>query len=280
MSISVTLFTLFFLVTCRWCGQSTTGQKGHVKCLQPAQQMLLTLIRLKNNNAVFQLSHMFGVSEGTISEIFTTWVNMLYHVLKRLFHLPPKHKVMEKSAPCYGAWKNLVIVIDCTEIFIESPSNLQANKEVYSNYKQHDTAKFLVGTSPNMCVIFVSQAWGGRASDKTITLASQDLIDWLSPGDMVMSDKGFLVGQELAKRKVKLLMPPFKGSDRSQFTNAEIEHSGNVSKARVHVERLIGRIKTFEILQGIMKITMLDMLGAIFSVCSYLVNFQATITKY
>ena len=43
----------------------------------------------------------------------------------------------------------------------------------------------------------------------------------LEAGDTVMSDKGFLVGQDLGKKKVKLVMPPFKGSDRSQFTNTE-----------------------------------------------------------
>jgi hypothetical protein len=74
---------------------------------------------------------MFGVSEGTACEIFTTWVNMLHAVLRKMFHLPPKHKVKECIAPCYREWKNLVVVLDCTEIFIESPSKLQANKEVF-----------------------------------------------------------------------------------------------------------------------------------------------------
>jgi hypothetical protein len=69
------------------------------------------------------------------------------------------------------------------------PKNLETNKQVYSNYKQHDTAKFLVGSSPQVCVIYVSSGWGGRASDKNITLNSEDLLEWLRPGDTVMSEK-------------------------------------------------------------------------------------------
>ena len=197
-------------------------------------------------------------------------------------HLSPctKINIKGRAAPCYSLWPDLVIVIDCTEIFIECPGKLQANKEVFSNYKQHDTAKYLIGISPNMCIIYVSEGWGGRASDKTITLASEDFMGWLEAGDTVMSDKGFLVGQDLGKKKVKLVMPPFKGSDRSQFTNTEIEYSENVSKARVHVERLIQRLKTYKILQGVVKNSMLDLLDDVVLVCGYLVNLQSTTIKY
>jgi hypothetical protein len=131
-----------------------------------------------------------------------------------------------------------------------------------------------------MCVIYVSEGWGGRASDKTITLSSDDLLQWLQRDDLVMSDKGFLIGQELAQRNIRLVMPTFKGSDRSQFTNHEIERSEKVSKARVHVERLIGRIKNFDILQGVVPLTMLELLPQIFIVGAYLVNFQTTTVKY
>ena len=131
-----------------------------------------------------------------------------------------------------------------------------------------------------MCVIFISQGWGGRASDKCITLTSEDLLAWLKPGDSVMSDKGFLIGQELATRNIRLIIPPFKGSDRSQFTNTEVEQSELVSKARVHVERRIQRIKTFEILQGTIKLSMIDILDQVFMVCGYLVNFQTPVIKY
>ena len=41
------------------------------------------------------------------------------------------------------------VIIDCTGIFIETPSDLQVTAMCCSNYKQQYTIKFLVGISPN-----------------------------------------------------------------------------------------------------------------------------------
>jgi hypothetical protein len=37
------------------------------------------------------------------------------------------------------------IIIDCFEIFIDRPSNLLARAETWSNYKHHNTVKYLIG---------------------------------------------------------------------------------------------------------------------------------------
>lgn len=95
------------------------------------------------------------------------------------------------TAKQFSQFPHLRIVLDCTEIFCEKPSSLQANKEVYSNYKSHTTFKYLVGISPHPAVVYVSKAWGGRASDKRITQTSADLLDKLKPNDEVMADRGF-----------------------------------------------------------------------------------------
>ena len=58
-----------------------------------------------------------------------------------------------------------IVIINCTEWFTQRPSSLKAQKQIYSNYKHHPTFKFLMGLSTNGAIIFVSRAWGGRASD-------------------------------------------------------------------------------------------------------------------
>ena len=61
------------------------------------------------------------------------------------------------------------VIIDCSELFIETPSSFRTQSVTYSNYKHHNTAKGLVGISPSAAVTFVSHLYAGRSSDKQIT---------------------------------------------------------------------------------------------------------------
>jgi hypothetical protein len=39
-------------------------------------------------------------------------------------------------------FEDVRVILDCTEIFVQNPSKLDARKQVYSNYKHHNTFKF------------------------------------------------------------------------------------------------------------------------------------------
>jgi hypothetical protein len=75
-------------------------------------------------------------------------------------------------------------IIDCAETFIQRRTNLRSRGETYSNYKCHNTVKYLVGISPHGQIMFISKAFGGRASDKFIvekvlrTICSQEMKLW------------------------------------------------------------------------------------------------------
>ena len=55
--------------------------------------------------------------------------------------------------------------------------------QTLSNYKSHNT----IGLTPAGAVNFLSADWGGRASDKEITLKS-GFLDKLTLGDCVLAD--------------------------------------------------------------------------------------------
>ena len=44
-----------------------------------------------------------------------------------------------------------------------------ARAQTYSNYKHHNTVKFLIGITPQGVISFVLKGWGGRVSDKHLT---------------------------------------------------------------------------------------------------------------
>ena len=97
-------------------------------------------------------------------------------------------------------------IIDCTEVFIERPFNLNARAQTFSNYKSSNTIKYLVGTTPSGAVSFLSAGWGGRAPDKEITLNS-GFLDQVTFGDCGLADRVFLIEEELATQGAVLRIP-------------------------------------------------------------------------
>lgn len=113
------------------------------------------------------------------------------------------------------------VIIDCFEIFIDRPSSYLTRAETWSNYKHHNTVKFLLGISPQGAVIFLSQAYGGRASDKVITEES-GVLDLLDYGDIVLADRGFLIAESVGMRHASLVLPAFtKG--KTQLSSYQVE---------------------------------------------------------
>ena len=62
-----------------------------------------------------------------------------------------------------------IAIIDCFKVFTERPTNLMARAQTWSNYKKHNTVKFLIGISPQGAISYISKGWGGRVSDVYLT---------------------------------------------------------------------------------------------------------------
>ena len=61
-----------------------------------------------------------------------------------------------------------VVMIDCFEVFCERPKSLMARAQTNSNYKHHNTVKYLIGIAQGV-ITFISKGWGGRVSDQHLT---------------------------------------------------------------------------------------------------------------
>ena len=75
------------------------------------------------------------------------------------------------------------------------------------------------------------------------------ILDKLKRNDKVMADKGFSNKDDFMIGGVELVTSEFRKKD-IQFTVAKNVINAEISNARIHVERVIGRIKDFKVLQG------------------------------
>lgn len=146
-------------------------------------------------------------------------------------------------------YPNTRIIIDATEFAVERPSSLVSQSSTFSLYKNKNTVKVLVDIMPSGAITFVLDCYEGSISDKKLVQIS-GLLEKLEPGDEIMADKGFLIQDILASLGVHSNVPPLMKSN-SQMATEDVIKTKKIALLRIHVERAIGRIKEFHILQGV-----------------------------
>lgn len=240
--------------------------------LRLVDEFLMVLMRLRLGLILNDLEFRFKISASRISRIFNGWINIMEKGLKSTVFLPPLSTLQLKIPNCFRKFEDTRIILDCTEIFIQTPSSLDNKSQTYSHYKSHNTFKALIGISMTGAVVFVSNLYGGSASDVYITRKS-GLLDLLEKGDAVMVDKGFVhLTSNFQPKGVKMYCPPFLKAVEKRFTKDQVEFTRRVASARIHVERKMEQIKNFRILQGILPLSLGGVADSIIFVCSALTN--------
>ena len=93
----------------------------------------------------------FGISPTPSSRIFTTWIRGLRKILGHaLITWLPQEAVHSNLPDVFmkAGYKKYRVILDCAEVFIERPKSLINQACTWSEYKHHNTIKFLVGLSP------------------------------------------------------------------------------------------------------------------------------------
>ena len=220
-------------------------------------EFFLTLTKLRLGLLHKDISYRMSVSEALVSKIFHKWIDLMYRELRQLITWPDRETLRENLPFCFRRhYINVVSIIDCFEIFIERPSSLEARAATYSQYKKHNTVKFLIGISPTGSISFLSKAWGGRVSDKVITQKS-GFLDNICYRDVVMADRGFNIADDLAVRSACLEIPAYTRG-KKQLSIAEVEKTRQLARVRIHVERVIGLLRNkYKILQDTLPISLI-----------------------
>ena len=145
----------------------------------------MVLIKLRLNLGDQDLAYRFNVDQSTVTRHIQKWIEILYVRLVPLVKWPDRSELLRTMPMNFRrSYGKCIIIIDCFEVFIERPTNLMARAQTWSNYKHHNTVKFLIGISPQGAVTYISKAWGGRVSDVHLT-EHCDLLEKLLPGDLI-----------------------------------------------------------------------------------------------
>ena len=149
-----------------------------------------------------------------------------------------------------------------------SASNFELNSIMFSNYKNTQTGKALIGISPHGSGILFSDIYPGSISDSEITEKSGAIL-YVENDHEIMSE-GFSI-QELCAVKGIMLNRP-KQKENNQFAEAEIASNFDIAATRIHVERFIGRICDWGILNTVWPINRMDILSPTEKMLGHIVN--------
>ena len=246
-------------------------------------------MKLRLNLGYEDLAYRFNVTQSTVSKTFIKWIRILFVRLRPLIVWPEREE-LRKTMPIdfRRHFDRCVCIIDCFEVFCERPRDLMARAQTYSNYKSHNTVKFLIGITPQGSISYISHGWGGRTSDKFIT-ENCGLLKRLLPGDQLLADRGFTVADSVGMYGAELVIPSFtKG--KKQLPREEVEKARRISRVRIHVERVIGLLRQkFTILQSTLPISLVKhdesdgeyaLLDKIVTVCAALCNCCPSVVPF
>ena len=222
----------------------------HPQVLSKFQEFVMVLVKLRLAVPHLDLAYRLKIDVSMVSQIFSAWLTVMDSHLSPLIKWPDCDDLYRTMPRCFldAFGTKTTVIIDCFEIFIDKPTNLLARAQTFSSYKHHNTVKVLIGIMPQGTISFVSEACGGRTSDKFLT-ENCGILNQLLPGDLVLADRGFTVHESVWRQQATLNIPAFtKGKD--QLDPVDVEQTRKIATVRIHVERIIGLLRQkYRILQ-------------------------------
>jgi DDE superfamily endonuclease len=216
------------------------------KDIEQARMRVLVVLRKVRLNESYNLLGLFlGFSPKTISKYFRESVMTVSACLEQAIFRPPKERIVLNMPKAFRyRYSQTDEIIDAFEFQIARPSDAKLQNATYSAYKHFNGLKAVIAATPDGFVTAVTDCFGGRVSDIEICMRS-GYVDNLRKGMVIMADRGFKhLENRLQSRGCKLIRPP-SCSAKAPLSEAECLQAKQVASLRIHVERVIGRIRGY-----------------------------------
>ncbi|XP_043188155.1 uncharacterized protein LOC122363222 [Amphibalanus amphitrite] len=243
--------------------------------------VFMILMRIRTDRQYHFLADDFGISESFVSRVISAYLPVVASCLRGCIRWPESSEIRKRVPLAFKArYPSVVSIIDCFEIEIEKPSAALPQATSWSEYKKCNTIKFLVSCTPDGLCNFLSRGVSGRTSDIDI-VTKTGFLELLPSGCTVLADRGFKgIEGALASKNCCLVRPPSVACDVS-LDRADVLKMRTIAGLRIHVERVIGRLRVFKALDihSRFPLQMVDLLDDAVAIGCGLINLQEKIVK-
>ena len=167
-------------------------------------------------------------------------------MLKKLVAWLPREAIRDNFSKAFiiTGDNKFRVILDYAKVSIERSKALEYQAATSSDCKHLNTTNVLVSISPSGFITFLTSCYGGRESDKFITKDS-GFYDLLERDDVVMTDLGFQIQEDLLLQFCNLQVPPGARA-KSQMAKKEAQKPKEIANLWIHVETsTINRIKNY-----------------------------------
>jgi len=232
------------------------GRKS--KLFKVEDKLLLTLLYYKAYLTQEFLGAIFNINQSNISRIISLISKIIEksadsqlstYLEEAKKNAPTSKNYISNQADFLRKYPDLEeIATDATESPCYRPKNSENNKKFYSGKNKKHTIKTDVTVASTRKILNVSESYPGSVHDKTI-LDNEKTINKTTRYSKHFMDKGYCGANK--EHNDKNILIPFKKPKGGELTSFQKEINRYLSRKRVFVEHIIGKLKTNRIIADI-----------------------------
>lgn len=218
---------------------------GHPFELEPRDQMLLSVVWLRQYPTHLVLGFLFGVSDPTVSRVIRRLLPLLEASGRDTMRMPDPGKKRRRSLDQLLAdTPALAVIIDTFEQRVQRPPERSEADKFYSGKKKQHTLKSQVAVDEDSGrIVDIADSVEGPTADISL-LAASGLLDRLPDGVGAIGDLGY-VGIDTLHPSGLAACPRRKPRGQPRPAD-DIVYNTAFSRRRIPVEHSIGRMRRYQ----------------------------------
>ena len=237
--------------------------------------VFVTLVRLRRGMSIPTLSYVYNLSQTTVRNIFTTWLQLLYCHYSDMKHamFPERQALKKFLLKSLKAFKNVRCSVDCTECLCADAEGLPQTMGICIQITSITThLNVWLTVAPSGAAVFVSNLFKGAVIRQGYIWAKWNLTAsesrWHDIGSRrIYSERGFTVREDLQWERIysergftvngcRLEHSTIFVRQGTIYTPGGVANKAILQKGRIHVERYNERVKKFLLLWGTMPLSL------------------------